>query len=457
MNGIVIAIGDYWKSKSIEWATEKVRMFGAPRRWIESPELTLITFGEVRSSEDDRTLLLGFHTTPEEFEAAEKAYRDGTIRDCDIRLWDRSMFVAFDKKSRSLFMLKGEMCEESVYHASHGKSFFVASLLKAFTNLDSVDDVHFFEEGTSLERSVSDAQPKITDRKTKWKFTKDPMPYEEAVKQTRETLTTIVRELAEKSPDPPAMCLSGGIDSCVVAMLLAENGTRFTPFHVTFDFDTASETVPGDLIHTRFMAKHLGVTLEEVHVSEKSMRETLDEIVYISETPCVPYLLESVYYLSLVRAIRSAGFARAFHGEGSDLIFGGHKHLTELEDDKEYRKAYFRMMKHNSSQSAGRKHFIHGGVEQVMPYADLRLIKLVAPLPRSYKMLSDRAPGCEKRLLRDAFASKLPREIRERPKGIPWRQNNLRQIFDKDFSSSQEVMGFLKQKFRQLLSPRVLG
>ena len=113
-----------------------------------------------------------------------------------------------------------------------------------------------------------------------------------------------------------AVFLSGGLDSSLIAALLAEAGARVHLF--TLDFGPPFDT---ELSHARQVAAHLRRPLHVVPARPAQIRGALEASGAALSQPFGDGVVVPLYLLG--QAARAHGLDTIFNGEGGDQLFGG--------------------------------------------------------------------------------------------------------------------------------------
>lgn len=150
----------------------------------------------------------------------------------------------------------------------------------------------------------------------------DDRPTEKLVGELRALLYESV-EIRVKSTDVPiGLLLSGGVDSSAVAGMAAEicRGQREMPTCYTIAFPGDDE-LDESAIAAR-TAKHLGLPLVKVQVTEQAMADEFDESCLLGEVPM--WDLQHIAKKILSRQIHEDGLRVVLNGDGSDELFAGY-------------------------------------------------------------------------------------------------------------------------------------
>jgi asparagine synthase (glutamine-hydrolysing) len=122
---------------------------------------------------------------------------------------------------------------------------------------------------------------------------------------------------------PVGSCLSGGLDSSIVAALAADMAPRgLDTFAITFD--SAEHDESG---FQQLMARHLGVKHHEVNCSEADIAAIFPDVVRLAEKPLIRTAPAPM--LKLSGLIRQTGMKVVLTGEGADEVFAGYDIFKE--------------------------------------------------------------------------------------------------------------------------------
>lgn len=257
----------------------------------------------------------------------------------------------------------------------------------------------------------------------------------------------LIRHLVEnavkdrmRSDVPIACALSGGIDSAIVAYCMQKNtDKRIKTYTLGFkgldnEFDEAKET-----------AAFIGSDHYEIEIDPKYILKDIDDILDTMEEPIDRGSLIPTYFLA-----KNVKEKVILVGEGADEIFGGYKRhqkfMTEsYQGDYEFLKEYYEVFNQDESREDHHyrsdfgglnpmqfdlkneipyfhnarldKCFMRFGIESRVPYLDQLLTQVALGVPFSEKV------NPEKKILRQAFAGKIPDQIlyrKKRPLKLPF-------------------------------------
>lgn len=251
----------------------------------------------------------------------------------------------------------------------------------------------------------------------------------------RKDLNTVIKRSIEKRmmADVPVSCtLSGGIDSSIVAMVMANlSETPINTYTIGFkdcenEFDKA-----------RKVSEWIGSIHHEIEIPFEKILENIDDIIYTMEEPIDRGSLVPTYFLA--KEIKEKV---TLIGEGSDEIFAGysrHKYLADNDVDFE---EYFssQLQSFPSKETLGLeipdikadknlalkfdleteipnfhtnridKCMMHNGIEARVPFLDPEVVEAAMLIPYSEKQ------NPEKKCLREAFKGELPPVVTREPK-----------------------------------------
>jgi len=205
---------------------------------------------------------------------------------------------------------------------------------------------------------------------------------------------------------PVGVFLSGGLDSSLVAAILARETEAGQPVH-SFAAGTEGSS---DLVAARIVAEALGLEHHERIYTADEVVEVLPTVVASIES-FEPSLVRSAVPNYLLSELAAQHVKVVLTGEGADELFAGYDHLRDIEDSDELRLELIRSVEglHNLNlQRCDRVTMAHG-LEARVPFLDLDLIAVAQRVPIAWKLPGEE--GQEKAILREAFTGWIPDEI----------------------------------------------
>lgn len=240
---------------------------------------------------------------------------------------------------------------------------------------------------------------------------RQPSDRAEASESIRAALIAAVRNQM-RADVPVGVFLSGGLDSSLVAAIMAQNTDLLSgPVH-SF---SAGTTESSDLLAARRVAEHLGLEHHERIYSSDEVVEVLPTVVARIES-YEPTLIRSSVPNYLLARMASEKVTVVLTGEGADELFAGYDYLRDVDNHKELHAELERSVAGMHSlglQRADRVTMAHG-VEARVPFLDENVVRLAELIPAEWKLPGEY--GQEKRLLREAFEGWLPDDLLWRPK-----------------------------------------
>jgi asparagine synthase (glutamine-hydrolysing) len=198
-----------------------------------------------------------------------------------------------------------------------------------------------------------------------------------------------------------ACMLSGGLDSSLVAALLAAKvrPARLKTFSIGFD-------VSADITYARLVAKHINSDHTEILLTENDFLDAIPHVIQAIESYDITTVRASVGNYLLAKYVSQNTQCKVlFNGDYSDELLGGYQFLAmapnEHEFDLENRKLvkeihFFDSLRSDRCTAAW-------GLEARTPYADRAFATYVMSLAPKVKMHYRTAIKQEKQILRDAF------------------------------------------------------
>ena len=249
---------------------------------------------------------------------------------------------------------------------------------------------------------------------------------------------------------PYGVLLSGGLDSSVISaiaekyseMRIEDNSQTKAYWPRLHSFAVGLKGAP-DLAKAKLVADHIGTVHHEINYSIQEGLDAIRDVIYFIETYDVTTVRASTPMYLLARVIKSMGIKMVLSGEGADEIFGGYLYFHKAPTAKDFHdetvrklgKLYmYDCLRANKSLSAW-------GVEGRVPFLDKEFLDVAMRTNPEAKM----CPGStmEKKIVREAFADMLPKEVAWRQKeqfsdgvGYSW-IDTLKQITSEAVSDEQ--------------------
>jgi asparagine synthase (glutamine-hydrolysing) len=326
-------------------------------------------------------------------------------------------FVLWDRAARRYIVARDPIGVCPLYMGTdeHGNRF-VASELKALVGVCRT--VETFPPGHYLDSRVG--RP-ICYYNPVWRSYETTQGTGIDPEQLRAELEAAVRRQL-MSDVPYGVLLSGGLDSSVIAAC----ATKFAGRRIENDgateawwprlhsFAIGLENSP-DLAAARLAASALGSVHHEFRYTIQEGLDALHDVINHVESFDVTTVRASTPMYLMARCIKAAGVKMVLSGEGSDEIFGGYLYFHKAPNARAFHDETVRKIfdLHRYDCLRANKSMAAWGVEVRVPFLDLEFLEVAMRFDAAHKMVLD--GGIEKRVLRRAFDSMLP-------KAIAWRQ-----------------------------------
>jgi asparagine synthase (glutamine-hydrolysing) len=206
---------------------------------------------------------------------------------------------------------------------------------------------------------------------------------------------------------PIAALLSGGIDSSLIAALVASKTSHLKTFSIGFE---GSE----DLRCARIVANHIGSDHTEIVSTPDKFFASIPEVIRAIESYDITTVRASVGNYLVSKAIREKTDCKVvFNGDGSDEIFGSYLYFYRAPTDEAFEAETTRLLKdicYFDVLRSDRSISCHG-LEPRTPFLDKEFVATAKALPTNLRRPGDK--HCEKWVLRRAFdgTGLLPDEI----------------------------------------------
>lgn len=207
---------------------------------------------------------------------------------------------------------------------------------------------------------------------------------------------------------PLGVFLSGGLDSSVIAALVALE----LPHVHSFSVGMADSR---DLAYARDVARHIGSTHHEEIYTEADMVAALPDVIYYLESFDPALVRSAVANYFLARLARKY-VTVVLSGEGADELYSGYSYLKAFSTPQALERELLEITAelHNRNlQRLDRMTMAHG-LEGRVPFLDRRFVEFSFTVPLELKLYG--AEQVEKWVLRKAFEDLLPSEVVWRPK-----------------------------------------
>lgn len=290
----------------------------------------------------------------------------------------------------------------------------------ATDGLTEIESVSAFPPGTYRIYNTASAYPVKPTQTTYHSvpFLKVPMLKEErpATEAIRDALTAAVKKrmLTER---PVAALLSGGIDSSLIAALVArELRWAGAPPLKTFSIGFAGSE---DLRYARMVASWIGSEHNEIVMTPDDFFAAIPEVIRSIESYDTTTVRASVGNWLVAREISRRCDAKVvFNGDGSDEVFGSYMYFYKAPSDEAFEAESGRLLEeiHMFDVLRSDRSISSHGLEPRTPFLDKQFVATARSVATAL-----RRPGptqCEKWILRRAFADSglLPNDVLWRKK-----------------------------------------
>jgi asparagine synthase (glutamine-hydrolysing) len=236
---------------------------------------------------------------------------------------------------------------------------------------------------------------------------------EEAASKLRETLYEAVRRKL-KGFQNVAVAFSGGVDSAIIAKLIAALGAKVTLYTVGFEgsYDVMAATQTAKSLNFNHVVRLL--TLKDVE-------EYLPKVVYTIEDADPMKIEIGLPLFATAEKARSNGIGVIFSGQGSDELFGGYSRYLRVLEEYGYdglQNKLWQDILEISEVNLQRDEAVTtaNGVELKVPFLDVNVIHIAMTIHPSLK-IQDQNDKLRKRVLRKtAEMLEIPSEAVKRPK-----------------------------------------
>lgn len=373
---------------------------GAQPMTNETGDLFVAFNGEIYNHQALRQRIANNHTfrTRSDTEVLLHLYEeDGAdmLRDLD------GMFAIALASHNGLLLARDPLGIKPLYYAQNGDTFFAASELKAFPQVDNIQMLpagHAMLAGSLPWRFAPSFPPEDTLHSP---LLKDILP-----EIRRRLERAVVKRLM--SDVPVGVYLSGGLDSSLIAAIMRPHVS------ILHSFTAGMEGAP-DLAAAREVSHFLDTKHHELVYTGKDIACAVPEVIRHLESFDAP-LVRSALPMYFVSKLVAEHVKVVLSGEGADELFAGYAYLAQLGGGARLKQELAAMvvrLQDTNLQRADRMSMAHG-LEARVPFLDTGLVRYLSRLP--VEVLEPRANRPEKWLLREAFRGLLPPTILNRKK-----------------------------------------
>lgn len=262
-------------------------------------------------------------------------------------------FSIYDKNINKLFIARDFFGEKPLYYTHNTVQFLWASELKSIINITPIkpeiskkglnlflrltyipapytiyDTVFKLEANHYIEYDLNTHNTQIKEVIQETKPKTQDINFKDAKKQVKDLVykSVISRSIADV---PLGTFLSGGVDSSVVSLCLAQNtNKKIETFSIGFKEAKADETDKSQLV-----AKMIGSNHHEFKIGEDDLRDNIHEILMNFDEPFSDTAALPTYFVSN----KTKDFVKvALTGDGGDEVFGGYNKYYVGKMNKQY-------------------------------------------------------------------------------------------------------------------------
>jgi len=201
---------------------------------------------------------------------------------------------------------------------------------------------------------------------------------------------------------PVACLLSGGLDSSLIAALVADFFQGSNKQIETYSIGLENSE---DIKYARIVADYIGSKHTELIVTEKDMFDAIPEVIKAIESYDTTTVRASIGNYLIGKYIASNSDAKViFNGDGSDELFGGYLYMNKCSDDIEFDKETRRLLKdiHTFDVLRSDKSISSNGLEPRTPFLDRNFVNTILSIHPYFRNHNNFGEP-EKYLLRNAF------------------------------------------------------
>lgn len=312
-------------------------------------------------------------------------------------------FALVDTHTDTLFLARDPLGIKPLYIGWQADAFYFASEIKAIQQVcDEIEEFppgHFYTHQGGMERYF-DLEQVCGTAYAQSAYTQP------SLQEIHDTLKQAVQKRL-MADVPVGVYLSGGLDSTIIAALVAQSLPDVHSFSVGVD---GSE----DIENARQAADYLGTQHHEYIFDLDEMIEAIPDVIYHLES-FDPLLVRSAIPNYFLARLTRQYVTVVLTGEGADELFAGYHYLKDYTDRQLHDELVnlAGTLYNCNLQRCDRMTMAHS-IEGRVPFLDTEFIRLSMQVPVHHKIAPD--TGVEKWALRKAFESILPAHVTWRRK-----------------------------------------
>ncbi|ADO67108.1 putative asparagine synthetase B [Cafeteria roenbergensis virus] len=328
-----------------------------------------------------------------------------------------------------------------MYYGEDDYSIGISSELKGLVGL--VGNIKQFPPGHFMRYTLNDQEilSKEISRFYQYKFPIINASLEEVLGNIRTKFEQAVCK--RMMSDRPLCCLlSGGLDSSLVASVLAKFSTK--KIHTFCVGMEGGE----DFKYAKMVADHIKSIHHEIVLQEKDFLNVLPEVVRIIETfDGTTCRASTGQYLVSKYIKENTDFKVVYVGEGSDELTGGYMYFHNAPNEIEFDKECKRLMRdlHFYDNKRSDRAVSHFGLETRVPFLDKEFTEYYLSIDPKLRFHKNSNNKIEKYLLRKAFDTEIS-GYNYLPNNILWRKKEAFSdgVSSKKHSWYQVIQNFVK-------------
>lgn len=298
--------------------------------------------------------------------------------------------IIYDKKNNQTFLLRDYIGKKPLFFGNSNDEIFIVSELKA---VDFIDNFQIIPKGFS---ELKNEKINLIEKHQSILVSKEAL---------KETLVEAVKKRIPKNEKQFGVFLSGGLDSSIIASILAKHAENLIYY-------TLGNT--DDLHFVNVVSKHLGIEnkIKNVELPKPNeLSELIDKVVYHTESYNPSIISNGLATYLLSSEAHKDGLKVVLSGEGADELFCGYPISKNVNEWFEKRTELIENMQFTELRRLDLASMAHT-IEIRCPFLD-RNVYFVSNDCNVNDLISD-FQG--KQVLRKAFEDELPIEIIERNK-----------------------------------------
>ena len=310
-------------------------------------------------------------------------------------------FVLYDRDKDIIYSGRDPFGVRPMFYGKKNNETFFSSEIKGISELAT--EIIPFPPGHYWDSMTKEFKRYFYDT-----IDKTILPYNDEI-LICQNIKKLLTEAVDKRlmSDRPIGCLlSGGLDSSLIAALVAKH---YPPNTLeTFSIGLKNST---DLYYAKIVADFIKSKHHHVELTENDFLDAIEEVIYKIESYDTTTVRASVgNYLISKYISQNSNCVVIYNGDGSDEVCGSYLYLKNAPTPNDFHNECLRLLNeiHYFDVLRSDRSISENGLEPRTPFLDTKFVKYYLSIDSKLRSSNEKM---EKYLLRKSFEGILPKEV----------------------------------------------